>query len=349
MAYLENIWYQAGWETEVPLGEKLVRTILDQPILFFRRTDGTVAALLDRCPHRFAPLSAGSREGDSVICGYHGLGFGADGRCDKNPHGAITSAMKVRSYPVAEKHSAIWVWMGDPEAADEAEVPDLSFIDDTPMTARLYWTLYANANYQLLTDNILDVTHIDFLHPTTLGGGCMDNVVMKVRDDGEALVADWISLNVEPPPGYKALVNNAPRADIWIGVTWNAPAVLVLGTSATLPGTERTSAEEAYILHSMTPETDMTSHYFVCGTRPYLQDDVGFTDYLREVTRQAFIDEDKPMIEKQQDRMATPDLWALEPILLRQDEAAVRARRKLEKRIAKEQLNRSQGAGAAVG
>ncbi len=335
MRYLRNCWYQAGWTSDVTRETHLVRVILDQPILFFRKEDGTLAALLDRCPHRFAPLSAGTVENGQVVCGYHGLGFGADGRCNRNPHGPVTSTMRVASYPVAERHAAIWIWMGDPAAADPATIPDLSFIDETPETARLYMTMHAVANYQLLSDNIMDLTHVDYLHPTTLGG-MMGDVDMKVRESGDRVIIEWTALDVAPPPAYAVLVNNAPKADIWLGVTWHAPAAMILGAATTLPGVARKPADESLILHSMTPETETTSHYFVCATRPFMQDDVALTEYIREATYHAFIHEDKPMVEKQQARMGTPDLWALNPILLKRDEGGVRVRRKLEKMIAAE-------------
>ena len=131
--YLRNNWYQAAWASELSEAP-LARTLLDEPIVFFR-TGAGIAALQDRCPHRFAPLSAGRFQGGTVTCGYHGLTFDGSGRCVHNPYGPITEPMKVRSYPVAERHSAIWIWMGAQERADEALIPDVSFIDRTSPTA----------------------------------------------------------------------------------------------------------------------------------------------------------------------------------------------------------------------
>ena len=170
MSWLRNAWYQAGWGEELIVGEPLARTILNEPILIWRAGGGEIAALLDRCPHRFAPLSAGRIERDRVTCGYHGLSFGSNGARVHNPHGAVTSAMRVRAFPVEERHSAIWIWMGDADKADPAGIPDLSFIDETPESARLRIYLPTRANYQLIVDNIMDLSHADYLHPTTLGG-----------------------------------------------------------------------------------------------------------------------------------------------------------------------------------
>src|ERR1700679_24144 len=95
--YLRNNWYQAAWASELS-DAPLARTLLDEPIVFFR-TGAGIAALQDRCPHRFAPLSAGRFQGGTVRCGYHGLTFDGSGRCVHNPYGPITEPMKVRSYP----------------------------------------------------------------------------------------------------------------------------------------------------------------------------------------------------------------------------------------------------------
>lgn len=80
----KNCWYMAGWSDELADG-LLSRRIADRPTVLYRLSDGTVAALLDRCPHRFAPLSLGERDGDALVCPYHGLTFDAGGTCIRNP------------------------------------------------------------------------------------------------------------------------------------------------------------------------------------------------------------------------------------------------------------------------
>src|ERR1700736_5971695 len=114
-AYLHNAWYVAAWSDDLADGQLLARTILKEPVVLYRKADGHVAALQDRCPHRFAPLSMGKIvHGDCLQCPYHGLEFDASGACTLNPHGTknIPPRARVRSYPVTEKHKAIWIWMG---------------------------------------------------------------------------------------------------------------------------------------------------------------------------------------------------------------------------------------------
>jgi len=121
-------WHMAAWSHEI--GDALFRRrILGTPILLYRKEDGSVAALTDRCPHRFAPLSRGERVGDAVRCPYHGLTFDATGACIHNPfEDRIPPKAAVRSWPVTERDGVVWLWPGDPEAADSARIPDFAML-----------------------------------------------------------------------------------------------------------------------------------------------------------------------------------------------------------------------------
>lgn len=336
MSWLRNCWYQAGWANEVSLDKHLTRTILGEPILFWLTGDTEVSAIADRCPHRFAPLSAGRIQGDVVTCGYHGLGFSKNGACVSNPHAPITSGMKVKSYPTSIRHGAIWIWMGDPLAANIDNIPDLSFIDETPETARIQMYMPTRANYQLIVDNILDLSHADYLHPTSLGG-IMTGAKTTCRDVDGKIVVEWVSSDCVPPPAFRPLVPPGSNADMWTEVIWQAPALMALATAATLPGVKREWQDESRTLHNMVPETETTTHYFACSTRRFLAEDEQFTIMLRGALEHAFINEDKPMLELQQQTMGPGDLLSLKPILLPIDAGAVRARRKLSAMIASEQ------------
>ena len=128
--FLMNTWYVAALSSDV--NEELMhRRLLDIPVLLYRKEDGTPVALQDKCPHRFAPLSLGKKDGDNVVCPYHGLAFNGEGQCVHNPHGKghIPAKAQVVSYPLMEKHGFIWIWMGE-EAADESQLPDYSQLDE---------------------------------------------------------------------------------------------------------------------------------------------------------------------------------------------------------------------------
>lgn len=341
MQYLKSCWYQAAWSSELGAEAPLARTIADTPLVMFRAPDGTLSALLDRCPHRFAPLSAGKFSQGRVICGYHGLTFDGTGRCVHNPHGAISAALRVANFPLLERHAAIWVWLGDADKADPARIPDLSYIDATPEVARIFGYMPTLANYELLTDNILDLSHADYLHPETLGG-MMTSAKTRNEARGDEVIVEWEALDCKPPGAFLGPIPPPHRGDIWIQVRWSAPAVMSLATFAAPTGTPRSDAATAMTLHNMTPESARSTHYFYCSTRPFLVNDAAFSKILRQTLEQAFSQEDKPMLEKQQARMGTADFWALAPVLLPVDVAAVRARRKLAQLIEAEQA----GSGA---
>lgn len=169
-SYLRNAWYMAGWSDEVGV-TGLARKIIGKPVFLFRKADGTVAALLDRCPHRFAPLSRGTREGDTVVCGYHGLAFSAEGKCVRNPFGErVPAGSDIPVFAVAERDGIVWLWGGAADAADVALIPDFGFIPDTPHSRTVRGYTLMQANYEYGTDNLLDLSHIEFVHKGTFAG-----------------------------------------------------------------------------------------------------------------------------------------------------------------------------------
>ena len=83
----------------------------DTPLVLFRANDGRPAALPDRCPHRFAPLSAGKVREGQIECPYHGWRFAADGRCTRVPGTNLSPCSKplLDSLPCCEAHGLVWV------------------------------------------------------------------------------------------------------------------------------------------------------------------------------------------------------------------------------------------------
>src|SRR5260370_33281013 len=135
MPYLRNVWYATAWADELgPVAPMLARTVAEQPLVLFRTNDGSVRALQDRCPHRFAPLSMGQRTERGIRCGYHGLEFGSSGACIANPHGPVVQSLKVRAYPATERYGMIWVRLGDPALSYPSAIPDRAFVSSGPAT-----------------------------------------------------------------------------------------------------------------------------------------------------------------------------------------------------------------------
>jgi phenylpropionate dioxygenase-like ring-hydroxylating dioxygenase large terminal subunit len=337
MAFLQNVWYPAAWADELGPPTLLARTIAGTPIVMFRTEQAGTAALLDRCPHRFAPLSRGRKQIDGVACGYHGLAFNAAGACIRNPHGTITRALAVKSYPCVERHEAIWLWPGDPERADPALIPDLSFIDQAPATAKCHGHLPTAADYRLCIDNIMDLSHVDYLHPNTLGGGALTRAKATLTQGEVSIRISWLANNCAAPPAFAAhFPDPAAPAEVWTIVTWYAPGVMVLEAGAAPAGRPRTEGVNSFSLHVMTPETNHRTHYFYCNARTFKLDDAVFNEELAAFLFGIFSGDDQPMLEAQQSRMGERDFWDLKPALLSIDSGAVAVRRRLEQMIAKE-------------
>ena len=167
--YLRNCWYVIAWDYEIPAEGLFARTVLNEPIVVFR-TGGGYAALEDRCCHRHAPLSRGRKEGDAVRCGYHGLKFDAAGQCVDAPGmDRVPPQAKVKTYPVAVRNKWIFVWMGDPARAEERLLPD-NFSNDHPQWCNKPGYMHYDTPYLLICDNLLDFSHLSYVHEKTLGG-----------------------------------------------------------------------------------------------------------------------------------------------------------------------------------
>lgn len=167
--YPRNTWWVAAFSGEITR-EPAQRWMLDRPVVLYRAQDGHVIALDDRCPHRWAPLSAGKVAEDNIECPYHGITFAPDGECVKIPsQTTIVPGCKVHAYPVIETGGFVWVWMGDFARIPEYEPPldtDWAISSDWSVAAG---TMDMEGNYMQLHDNVLDLTHFGFIHGNTLG------------------------------------------------------------------------------------------------------------------------------------------------------------------------------------
>jgi phenylpropionate dioxygenase-like ring-hydroxylating dioxygenase large terminal subunit len=204
--FLKNTWYVAAWTHEVTSEGVLARTITRVPLILWRDAAGRAVALEDRCCHRGAPLSKGRREGERIRCMYHGLLFDPSGRCVEIPsQNFIPPAAKVRAFPVIERHKWIWVWMGEPERADESLIPDTHYLDD-PAWRGIPGYLHYDANYLLITDNLLDFSHLSYVHETTLGGSAnYAGIRPKVTRSGRGVRVERWLIDDEPAPYLRKL------------------------------------------------------------------------------------------------------------------------------------------------
>jgi len=334
-AYLRNCWYMAGWSDEV--GEGLLRRrILGEPILLYRAGDGAVVALTDRCPHRFAPLSAGTREGDVVRCTYHGLAFDQRGQCVHNPFSAtLPKGATVRAWPVRERNGIVWLWPGAEAAADPALIPDFDRIEASgfpPITG----LMPMDAPYEFATDNLMDLSHIEFVHRGSFAGaGVIFAGEHKLRQEGDALHSDWWMPKVPAPAHTYGVYERGLPTDHWLEMRWSAPASMLLEIGATPAGEPREGGVIIHQAHIITPETETTAHYFWATSRggpPHAERDAG----TRALMEQAFSGEDKPIIEASFANLDGRDFWDAQPAYLGIDAGGTRARRLLQQMIARE-------------
>ena len=337
-SFLHNVWHMAAWSHEV--GERLFRRrILGQPILLYRRQEGGVAALTDRCPHRFAPLSRGERQGDAVRCAYHGLTFDASGACIHNPFdGQIPPRAAVRSWPVEERDGIVWLWPGAPEDADPAALPDFSMLL-RPCGPPIAGHMPMAANYEYGTDNLMDLSHIEFVHRGSFAGnGVIFAGEHSVTQEGQTLHSDWWMPDVAAPPHTMGIYDPDMRTDHWLDMRWDAPASMYLQVGATPTGQPREEGVVVHQAHILTPETESTSHYFWATTRSMDVVDEVMDEQLRALFKQAFEDEDKPLIEAAYNNLDGSDFWDQKPVFTRVDAGGARARRLLQDLRARESV-----------
>jgi len=211
--FLRNAWYVAAWDHEVAATPRAVR-LLGEDVVLYRRTDGSVAALEDACPHRKLPLSMGRVKGDAIECGYHGLTFNGEGRCIRIPgEDRIPSTARVRAYPVAQRYGLLWLWMGAPEAADPALIYAVDHWGDPAWGVNQGDSMEIRCHYLYLTDNLLDPSHVAWVHPGSFGNAATEATPLQVTvADDRVAVWRWMH-DVEAAPFYAPFLPFAGRVD----------------------------------------------------------------------------------------------------------------------------------------
>ena len=339
MSYLTNTWYVASTSADVSR-QPMRRMILDQNIVFYRTEAGNPVALYDSCPHRFAPLSQGKLVGDHIQCIYHGLRFDAGGKCVLNPHGnkAIPSTAHIKSYPTYEKYGYLWIWPGDPTKADTSLVGGFDFLDDIEnfTTVRGYLTI--DANYQLVVDNLLDLSHVEFLHPMFARKEGVDSHRTEFKHDGNTVSAIRLKPN-SSLNDFARLFWESPseKGDGRANMHWMPPSLLYFDLGVTEVGGKVEDGVCTPAAHLLTPATKYSTHYFWSQGRNKKLKDKDLDERLHKSVHNVFLYEDKPIIEAQQQVMGNEtDVVALRPVLLEPDIPTIRARRVMNQLIRNE-------------
>ena len=307
MDFMRNGWYVACWESDLQ-DRPLERSIAGEPVAVFRGAGGKVGALRDRCPHRGVPLSMGKIVDGHLQCAYHGLRFDCSGACVHNPHtaGGRPERLRAASFAAHAAYGIVWVWMGDPEMADTALIPDYSwFAPDNPKYAVVRGSVLVKADYRLVMDNLLDLSHAEYLHANTVGTAGSSGSVKSSVLAGEGCVTVLRKvLNLTPSPVWRNVWKHSERIDQESNMSWRAPCNLLLDLAVMAPDQPRRPGGHLPSAHLLTPETADSTRYHFAFARDFLIDDQDYSERLIALGAKAFNEEDRPVIEAAHQRIA---------------------------------------------
>jgi phenylpropionate dioxygenase-like ring-hydroxylating dioxygenase large terminal subunit len=345
LMWIRNCWYVVAWDHEIPPAESPTlfrRVVLGEPLLVYRSSSGEIVALEDRCCHRHAPLSAGRREGDCVRCGYHGLLFDGEGRCVEVPGlASVPPKARVRRYPVVLKNRWVFVWMGEPAGADPALLPD-NFSCDHPDWQHRPGYLHYDTPYLLICDNLLDFSHLSYVHEKTLGGSAAIAQAVPTITTVPGARADWPVMGIQvsrrvhdvpAPPYYQRFRHFDSHLDRWFDYQFLLPGTLLMHSGGRPVADAETDLSRAVQLHScqtLTPETEDTTHYFFQQSHRRGEGDDTITDTIFNSLLQAF-NEDRDMITAQHHNLGLRGGGPMLPLAM--DAALLQFRRALQARV----------------
>ncbi|WP_226506198.1 aromatic ring-hydroxylating dioxygenase subunit alpha [Pseudomonas sp. MWU16-30317] len=334
--YLRNAWYVAASENEI--GDGLFpTTLLGEPVVLFRKADGQIKALEDACPHRKLPLSMGRLDGDQVECGYHGLTFDSEGTCTRAPTSArIPARAKVHSYPLQVRYGLVWLWMGDPALADPASLCEVPEWGDPLWGLSCGASMTVPCNYLYMTDNLLDPSHVAWVHQSSFGNAaCASEPVTVTETANGVIVSRWMR-NVEVAPFYAQFVTFAGPCDRLQHYEVQFPCQAIIKAVFTPAGTGHDDApmhEEVFLMNSynfMTPVDAHTTRYYWFQMRNFDPDNDAVSRRFDEDVQHAFA-EDRAVLAAVHKGMLNP---RTAPINLPSDAGPIKFRRELARRIA---------------
>ena len=346
--FIRNSWYVAAIPSEIGR-TPLARTILGEPIVLFRKADGAVVALHDRCCHRLLPLSVGKVIEDNIRCAYHGFVYDCSGRCVHVPGMAhVPAVAKVRSYPIIERHGYVWIWMGPAElAVDESTIPQRLFVGDHPDWDALDSYVHMKCRYELIADNLHDASHAEFVHAKSLGVEGLGDAMRKQAEPdtnrfyacdvkADSIVHTWRVLNQPAAPAFgRSLAlrlgreNYAENVDWYLETIWTPPGCWTFTPYTTPVGSKPQDGAWWVSVIVITPETPTTTHYFFKDAQTYARHDRRHTQLYQAATREAF-DEDKRICEAQQQALGDRDVMDFDVVSFKGDRPSMMARRMLK-------------------
>ena len=335
--YLRNSWYVAAPSSEINKSLIALR-ILDENIVFYRTENGEPVALEDSCPHRRLPLSKGKLLNNNIECGYHGLQFDRFGQCVAAPtQNRIPPTATVRSYPTIDKWGLVWVWMGNPECSDESLILNIENYNNPDWEITTGDSLTCACNYQFITDNLLDPSHVAWVHTTSFAAEGTDNTDLEtIETENGLIVRRWI-YNQKPPPFYAPLLKFKGNCDRLQHYEVHYPCTAInkgiyvpAGKSKEFKNNEQTYIMISY--HFLTPIDANNTRYHWLQHRNTDPKNKQLTAKIASGAKSAFL-EDKEILEAVHVGIANE---STRHINLGLDSASLQFRRNLKKLIEKE-------------
>src|ERR1700723_3723584 len=165
---LAPFWYPVAFSHEVT-NKPYAARLLDERVVVYRISDGSLVAAKDICFHRGVPLSMGHVEGDEIICRYHGLHYNREGRCTcipAHPNGVISPRLHLKMFSVQERYGLVWVRLVD---NGPLSLPEMKEWYDPDYLQVLPDSVSINASAGRQAEGFLDVSHFAFVHVESFG------------------------------------------------------------------------------------------------------------------------------------------------------------------------------------
>jgi vanillate O-demethylase monooxygenase subunit len=339
--YLKNTWYVAAKSDEIGGGKPLGRRICGEKMVFYRGAQGEIAALEDFCPHRGAPLSLGFVKDGLLVCGYHGLAMGCEGKPASMPGQRVGGFPAIRRFPAVERHGFVWIWPGEASLADPAAIPDLEWAG--PGWAYGGGLYHIQCDYRLMIDNLMDLTHETYVHATSIGQPEIEESAPATKVEGEQVITSRFMEGIEAPPFWKnalranGLADDVP-CDRWQICRFTPPSHVMIEVGVAHAGKGGYHADpqfkaSSWVVDFITPETDGSIWYFWGMARSFKTDDAALTARIREGQGRIFA-EDQEMLESQQRNLAAHPGRRL--LMLNIDGGGVQARKIIDRLIERE-------------
>ena len=339
--FLKNTWYvacQADEITDKPLGRK----ICNESMVFYKNTEGKVAAVQDFCPHRGAPLSLGRVCNGQLVCGYHGLVMGCDGHTISMPGHQVRNFEPIKSYAVIERYGFVWVWPGDQSKVDASKMPEFEWFDN-PQWAYGGGLYHIACDYRLMIDNLMDLTHETYVHSTSIGQQEIDETPSRTITEGDRVMTSRFMEGIKAPPFWQMAMrandlDDQATVDRWQICKFTPPSHVLIEVGVALAGKGGYNADPkdktySVVVDFITPETDTSIHYFWGMVRQFKPEDKALTAQIREGQGKIF-GEDLAMLEQQQKNLlANPDRKLK---ILSIDAGGVMSRRVIDRLLAEE-------------